>query len=185
MLFHNLYVRDTVMCNELYDNILTHWGRDKWPTFRRRFKGISVLNENIWISIYTSLKFVPKGPINNIAALVQTMVWRRPCDKPLSEPMIVNLPTHICVTRPQWVKSQTKWMPFTDDIVRCIFLTGNVHILIWISINFALYVQIKSHNCYETKKSSVLVMAWCLPCVERIMTQFICECKWIRITRPQ
>ena len=32
------------------------------------------------------------------------MVWRRPGDKPLSEPMMVSLMTHICVTRPQWVK---------------------------------------------------------------------------------
>ena len=31
------------------------------------------------------------------------MAWRRPDDKPLSEPMMVSLPTHICVTRPQWV----------------------------------------------------------------------------------
>ena len=36
--------------------------------------------------------------------LVQIMAWRRPGDKPLSEPMMVRLPTHICVTRPQWVK---------------------------------------------------------------------------------
>ena len=62
------------------------------------------LNENVWISIKISLKFVPKGPINNIPALVQIMAWRRPGDKPLSEAMMVNLPTHICVTRPQWVK---------------------------------------------------------------------------------
>ena len=31
------------------------------------------------------------------------MAWRRPGDKPLSEPMVVRLPMHICVTRPQWV----------------------------------------------------------------------------------
>ena len=61
------------------------------------------LNENVWISIKNSLKFVPKGPIDNIPALVQIMAWRRLGDKPLSEPMIVRLPTHICVTRPQWV----------------------------------------------------------------------------------
>ena len=60
--------------------------------------------ENIWISIEISLKFVPNGPINNIPALVQIMAWHRPGDKPLSEPMVVRLPTHICVTRPQWVK---------------------------------------------------------------------------------
>ena len=62
------------------------------------------LNENAWISIKISLRFVPKGPINNILALIQIMAWRRPGDKPLSEPMMVKLPTHICVTRPQWVK---------------------------------------------------------------------------------
>ena len=32
------------------------------------------------------------------------MAWRRPGDKLLSEPMMVSLLTHICVTRPQWVK---------------------------------------------------------------------------------
>ena len=62
------------------------------------------LNENVWIPIDISLKFVPMGPINNIPAMVQIMAWRRPGDKPLSEPMVVSLPTHICVARPQWVK---------------------------------------------------------------------------------
>ena len=53
------------------------------------------LNENVWIPIKISLKFVPKGPINNIPALVQMMVWRRPGAKPLSEPMMVSLsPCH-------------------------------------------------------------------------------------------
>ena len=61
------------------------------------------LNENIRISIKISLKFVPKGPINNIPALVQIMAWRRPGDKPLSEPVMVSLLTHICITRLQWV----------------------------------------------------------------------------------
>ena len=60
------------------------------------------LNENICIPIKISLKFVPNGPINNIPALIQIMAWRRPGDKPLSEPRMVSLPTHICVTRPQW-----------------------------------------------------------------------------------
>ena len=68
------------------------------------------VNENLWIPIKISLKFVPKGPINNIPALVQIMAWRRPGDKPLFEPMMVRLPTHICVTRPQWVKGvHCKW----------------------------------------------------------------------------
>ena len=63
------------------------------------------LNENVWISIKISLKFVPRGPINSIAALVQIMDWCQPGDKPLSEPMMVRLLMHICVTRPQWIRS--------------------------------------------------------------------------------
>ena len=63
------------------------------------------LNENVWISIKISVKFILKGPINNIPALIQIMAWRRPGDKPLSESMMVRLPTHICVIRPQCVKS--------------------------------------------------------------------------------
>ena len=63
------------------------------------------LNENEWILPRISLKFVPKVQINKIPALVQIMAWCRPGDKPLSEPMMVNLLTHICVTRPQWVNN--------------------------------------------------------------------------------
>ena len=36
------------------------------------------------------MKFVPKGPINNIPALVQIMAWRRTGDKALSEPMMTQ-----------------------------------------------------------------------------------------------
>ena len=72
---------------------------------RRHFAGnifkCIFLNENEWISLRISLKFVPKVRINNIPSLVQIMAWRRPGDKPLSEPMMVSLLTHICVTRPQ------------------------------------------------------------------------------------
>ena len=64
-------------------------------------------NENVWISIEIPLKFVPKGPINNIPALVKIMAWRGPGDKPLCEPMMARLPTHICVSLPQWVKQIT------------------------------------------------------------------------------
>ena len=59
------------------------------------------LNENVRIAIKISLKFVPKGPINNVRSLVQIMAWRRPGAKPLSEPVMVRLSTHICVTRLQ------------------------------------------------------------------------------------
>ena len=88
------------------------------------------MNENLWIPVKISLKFVPKGPINNIPALVQTMACRQPGRKPLSETMMVRLPTHICVTRPQWVNNLLVcWIYFRKYIKHLIlyhFLT-----LIW------------------------------------------------------
>ena len=68
------------------------------------------LNINIWISIKISLNLVPKGSINNIAALIQTVAWRRPRDKPLPESMMVSLLMYICVTRPQWGNLDCMWL---------------------------------------------------------------------------
>ena len=45
-----------------------------------------LLYENVHISHKSSVKIAPKVRIDNISALVQIMVWRRPVDKPLSEP---------------------------------------------------------------------------------------------------
>ena len=41
--------------------------------------------------------------MNNISSLVQIMTWRRSGGKPLYEPMVVSLLTHICVAQPQAV----------------------------------------------------------------------------------
>ena len=82
---------------------LTHWGRDKMHAISQTpFSNAIFLNENIWIPINISLKFIPKGPINYIPAWVQKIAWRRSGDKLLSELIMINLLTHICVTRPQW-----------------------------------------------------------------------------------
>ena len=53
---------------------------------------------------------------------VQIMAWCWPGEKPLSEPMMLCLLTHKCVTRPQWVKFSScnfnteKWKPITSSI---------------------------------------------------------------------
>ena len=81
--------------------------------------------------------FTPASPINNIPSLVEIMAWRRPGDKPLSEPMMVSSLTHICITRPPWVNNISfsfsigivntlrpgqNGRHFPDDIFKCIFL---------------------------------------------------------------
>ena len=116
------------------------------------------LNENVWIPIKISLKFVPQGPINNIPALVQIMAWRRSGDKPLSEPMMVGLLTHICVTRPQWVNSLApgrfkvnfRWVIFKLILVVNGFKISCETALIWVSLDHA----------YD-KSTLVQVISWC------------------------
>ena len=86
-------------------------------------------NENVRLSIRISLNFVPEGPINNNPALVQIMAWHRSGDKPLSEPMMFSLLTHICVTRPQWVNMVccrfVWWYSYFNVFVSCIYMLYN------------------------------------------------------------
>ena len=115
--FINAFVNDNALKIEINNNNNTL----KVNTLRPRQDGrpftddtfkLIYLNENFRISIKSSVKFVPKGLINNIPALVLIMAWRRPDDKPLSEPMMVRSSTHICVSRPQWAKAH---IPITKD----------------------------------------------------------------------
>ena len=96
------------------------------------FKCIFV-NENVWIPIEISLKFVP---INNNPALFQIMAWRRPGDKPLSEPMMVSLPTQICVIRPQWVK------PLLSSIIPHVTVSNRNYLNIHPRKSFESYLQV-------------------------------------------
>ena len=82
---------------------LTRWGWDKVDAisetkFSNAFPCMNMFE-------FPRLKFhwslFPR--VNNMPALVQAMAWRRSGDKPLSEPMMVSLPTPICVSRPQWI----------------------------------------------------------------------------------
>ena len=57
------------------------------------------VNEKVCVLIKFSLKFVPKDPVDNSAALVYLMAWCRIGAKPLCEPMLTDSLTHICSTR--------------------------------------------------------------------------------------
>ena len=83
----------------------THWGRDKIDAISQKtfWNAFSWMKMNEFCLGFHWSMFLKNVRINNIPALVQIMAWRRPGDKPLSEPMMVSLLTHICVTRPQWV----------------------------------------------------------------------------------
>ena len=70
------------------------------PTFWNAFSWMKI--DEFRLKFYLCLFL--GDPTNNIPALVQVMVWRWQGDKPLSEAMVVRLPSHICVTQPPWVE---------------------------------------------------------------------------------
>ena len=104
-----------------------------------------------WLKI--SLKFIHMGPIDNIPACVQIMAWRRPGDKPLSRPVLINLLTHICVTRPQCVKLlctlKYTWCFFAFKNVTTSHLTNINHI--YAHMKFRVFASGKNHFLLTTK----------------------------------
>ena len=94
----HITVMDDITTAKHYQYVDILWNHGNWKcnfnTLRLRQNGryfaddtfkCIFFNENAWISLKISLKFVPKVQINNIPALIQIMAWRRPGDKPLSE----------------------------------------------------------------------------------------------------
>ena len=66
------------------------------------------VNENVWILIKTSLKFASRG--SQYSNISSDNAWCQPGNKPLSEPMMVSLLMHVCVTQRKWVKPFTNFM---------------------------------------------------------------------------
>ena len=114
------------------------------------------LNENVSIAIKISLKFVPKGPINNISALFQIIAWHRLGDKSLFEPMMVSLPTHICVTRPQLVNILLKSDHFDHNVYLCRLRRFSQQKSTIGSINRNEPLHVYSHGQYSLKPQSYL-----------------------------
>ena len=158
--------------------LLTRWSQDKMAAiFADNILKCIFLNENVWISIKNPFKFVPKGPINNIPALVQIMAWCRPGDKPLSEPMLVS------AMQPHWVNSLAPGK-FEWNFMYTIFKLISVRdvsgiscriVLIWMPLGFT-----------GDQSTLVKVMAWCC----QATSHYVSQC-WSRslspydVTRPQ
>ena len=66
-------------------NVMPEWRGRNFPDdiFKRIF-----LNENICVLIQMSLKFVPKGLIDDKSAYVLEIAWRRTVDKPCLKPLL-------------------------------------------------------------------------------------------------
>ena len=71
------------------------------------------LNENDRISIQISLKFVPRGPVDNKWALVHVMAWHRIGDKPLSESKLTRFTSYFL--KQCWPSAQTQISALEGD----------------------------------------------------------------------
>ena len=90
---NNTILRQTQNCHYFADNVL---------------KNGTFLNENVWITLYVSMKVNPEIWINIIQAFFQIMAWCQSGDNSLSEPMIWVY-RHLCITLPQWAILFLTW----------------------------------------------------------------------------
>ena len=118
------------------------------------------INENHYSLIDISMIFFPKGPINNMPALVQIMTWHQTGDKLLSESMI-NLP-HVTFNSYALGKFESN---FRYAIFKQILVTGGWGFsyeisLIWMSLDFTV-----------NQSTLVQVMAWCRQATSHYLSQ--------------
>ena len=107
------------------------------------------------------------------------MAWCRPGDKPLSEPVMVRLLTHIWVTRPQWVHvkcsatQNLKWLVVYEHMV-----SRNIHHLfhyrqfwpafaipvtdstVYWAIFLCIYICYGSHNTFYNNVKVLIYNAY-------------------------
>ena len=105
---HMIWQRQVYYVNHfIYLQISTYWGWDKMAailqtTVSTTFSSMKIhglLRKFNWYLLLIVQLTVCQHCFRQI------MTWRRSGDKPLAEPMMVWLQTHIYVTRPLWVKS--------------------------------------------------------------------------------
>ena len=90
--------------------INTFGWRKSWHQSADEILKCFFINEKYHIFIQISLRFIPKGPINNMPSMVQIMPWRHSDDNQLSDDSVVYWYIYIWNTQP-W-RIHTLW---TDD----------------------------------------------------------------------
>ena len=163
--------------------MLTHWGRNKMDaisqtTLSKAFLWMKMLE--FWWKFHWRLFLRVQL---TIPALVQIMAWCRPGNKPLSEPMLVCLMMHICITRPQWVNSLAPGrfqFNFRKVIFKLRLVNGG-----W-GIPYEIALRWIPLDLTDDMSTLVQVMAWC----RQATSHYLSQC-WPRslppygVTRPQ
>ena len=117
------------------------------------------------------------------------MAWRRPGDKPLSEPRMVSVLTHICVTRPQWV-NHTKYVCVPHwslrDLDAILILQFSISCY-WLVSSYHLRIMPwMPRDLTDDKSTLVQVMALCRQATSHYLNQcWSSSMSPYGVTRPQ
>ena len=93
------------------------------------------------------------------------MAWRRPEDKPLFEPMMAyRLSMHICVSRPQWVKTLLGYNLFdiTQSHNSLIRAACNIQRVNFVQFVYFTYMLWYVSSCYLSNAKCILLLIYIL-----------------------
>ena len=150
---------------------LEHIGPEtKWPPFCRGHFHMHFLQWKCLNFNYNFAEVCLQGPINNISALVQIMVWHKPSNKSLSEPIMTILPMHICITRPQYVELiVVTWLHqshytchfFLKSLATQLFIVRRAGLL-WSQQDFEWRWSVPLFKCLTVLEFSFILFHLCL-----------------------
>ena len=122
------------------------------------------------------------GPIINIQTLVQIIAWHRPGNKPLSEPMMLILLTHICITRPQWVKPLVNHLMNHIDCVPLLLKSNFTMVIKYtrsLTLNSATSHQVISQTTFVYRNYLLLTVSYSLSVyIQRPTYEWFFHCNW-------
>ena len=133
--------------------------------------------------IQIPLKFVPKGKIEKMPALVKVMAWHWVGGKPLPEPLMTTIHDPSGITRQQYVNplgpGRFEWH-FREVIFMLILVIDG-----WV-ISFDIAYRWMSLDCTDDQSTLVQVMAWCRQATSHNLSQCLpSSTSLYRVTRPQ
>ena len=159
----------TVICTNR--TVIKRYHRRSIVTTFRPSQDVS--NVISWTRMYRFLlrfhwSLLPMGSVKYVSALVQIMTWHRPCNRPLTEPMMVIFLTHMCITWPLLLNNRT--MLIRRRLQNYCKHFGEKHSLsslynsrgaFFVNL-FQTYAFTKNDNQYHMKRTSKPIFKGCI-----------------------
>ena len=103
--------------------------------------------------------------------------------QPLSEPIMVRLPTDICITRPQWIKPCI-FIDFFSSALLCLHISNHTALFYWLDIMLIRTMAPYSFNPLRHidaiwRHRTGLILAQVIACCLKTPSHFLNQChRW-------